>query len=75
MMKKTIMDLIVLLAFTGLLTQPALHAQCGFKSDINLTPQADNGVYCSYDTVKMSVVEPFDGFQWYYITIQKLFLI
>lgn len=63
-MMKTIYRLAVLAAFV----LPALPtaAQCGFKSDINLEPQDDDGIYCPYDTLKMSIVEPFDSFQWYY---------
>lgn len=65
-MLKTIIPLSFILAFIVITGPAALYAQCGFESNINLAPHADNGVYCSYDTVKMSVVEPFDSFQWYY---------
>ncbi len=65
-MLKTINHQAILLAFVFSLSQPSLRAQCGFEADIDLEPMAPNGVYCSYDTVKMSIAEPFDSYQWYY---------
>lgn len=65
-MLKTIFHLTAALALTTLFARPALLAQCGFESDINLEPMAPNGIYCSYDTLKMSVAEPFDAYRWYY---------
>lgn len=65
-MLKTINHLAILLAFVFSVNPAALPAQCGFESDINVEPMAPNGVYCSYDTVKMSIAEPFDNYQWYY---------
>lgn len=41
-------------------------AQCGFEAEISLFPQAPQNVYCPYDTLKLSITEPFDSYQWYY---------
>jgi len=65
-MMKTILHLAFLAVFTLLTALPALTAQCGFESDILLEPQGADGVFCSYDSLKMSVAEPFDSYQWHY---------
>lgn len=43
-----------------------LRAQCEFDPVIALFPEADGNVYCSYDTVKLTVNGNFDTYQWYY---------
>ncbi|MBL7792182.1 MAG: T9SS type A sorting domain-containing protein [Saprospiraceae bacterium] len=47
-------------------TAAKLQAQCEFDPVIALFPQAEGNVYCSYDTVKLTVNGTFDSYQWHY---------
>lgn len=55
----------LLLAFLAGPLNP-LSGQCNFDAEIILAPEAPQNVYCPYDSVKLSVAEPFDSYQWYY---------
>lgn len=40
--------------------------QCNFNLQIQLSPVTPGNVYCSYDTVTMTVADTFETYQWFY---------